>query len=74
MNAIRSVFAAFTNLAASINALASVIDATTGRLRHTLTLEDAGHVIEHSPATVSPGTVDADSTPTTKRGKGKGAA
>jgi hypothetical protein len=33
MNAIRNVFNAFSNLAASVNALASVIDVATGR-RH----------------------------------------
>lgn len=48
MNAIRSVFAAFSNLAASVNALASVI--ATGRLRQQLALDDAMPVIEHQPA------------------------
>jgi hypothetical protein len=44
--------AAFANLAASVNALAAVVDAATGRLRQQLALEDvtaapAGQVIDH---------------------------
>jgi hypothetical protein len=50
MNAIRNVFNAFSNLAASVNALASVIDLATGRLRQQLALDDAMPVIEHQPA------------------------
>ncbi len=38
MNAIRSVFTAFANLAASVNALAAVIDAAAGKLRQNLSL------------------------------------
>jgi hypothetical protein len=46
--------AAFANLAASVNALAAVVDAATGRLRQHLALEDgtatpAGRVIDHEP-------------------------
>lgn len=41
MNAIRNLFAAFTNLAASLNSLASVIDVTTGRLRQQLAIDEA---------------------------------
>jgi hypothetical protein len=39
MNSIRSVFAALSNLAASINGLASVIDVASGRLREQLALD-----------------------------------
>jgi hypothetical protein len=51
MNAIRNVFNAFSNLAASVNALASVIDLATGRLRQQLALDDnMPHVLDHQPA------------------------
>jgi hypothetical protein len=49
MKAIRNVFHAFSNLAASVNALASVIDVATGRLRQQLAL-DAMPGIEHQSA------------------------
>jgi hypothetical protein len=48
VNAIRSVFLAFANLAASVNALAQVIDAATGRLRQQLAFEEPRQVIEHN--------------------------
>jgi hypothetical protein len=51
MNAIRSVFNASSNLAASVNALASVIDVATGRLRQQLALDsDTKPSIEHPSA------------------------
>jgi hypothetical protein len=40
--------AAFGNLSASVNALAAVIDAATGRLRQQLAL-DGVEVIDHEP-------------------------
>jgi hypothetical protein len=50
MNAIRSVFTALSNLAASINALASVLDVAAGRIRQQLALDgDTGPVLEHQP-------------------------
>lgn len=57
MNAIRNVFAAFANLAASLNALAGVIDQATGRLKQQLAFEPAEVpiVLEHqaSPAQIA---------------------
>jgi hypothetical protein len=51
MNAIPNVFNAFANLAASINALASVIDVAAGRLRQQLAVDgDAMPVIEQQSA------------------------
>ena len=51
MNAIRNVFNAFSNLAASVNALAGVIDLATGRLRQQLALDgDMPPVLDHQPA------------------------
>lgn len=51
MNAIRSVFKAFSNLAASVNALASVIDVATGRLRQQLALDaDMPPILDHQHA------------------------
>jgi len=48
MNAIRNVFAAFANLAASINSLASIIDTASGRLRQQLALDvEPAPVLEH---------------------------
>lgn len=63
MNAIRQLFAAFANLAASVNALAGIIDHTSGRIRQQL---------DHEPAALANGEVidnaaDADSTPAAKR-------
>lgn len=39
MNAIKNLWSAFSNLAASINALAAVVDAGAGRLRQQLALD-----------------------------------
>ena len=47
MNAIRNVFNAFSNLAASVNALAGVIDVATGRLRQQLALDSDPLVLPH---------------------------
>jgi hypothetical protein len=48
MNAIRSVFAALGNLAASINGLASVLDVASGRLRQQLALDgEPAPILEH---------------------------
>jgi hypothetical protein len=50
MNAIRSVFAALSNLAASINELASVFDVATCRLRQQLALDgESAPILEHQP-------------------------
>jgi hypothetical protein len=48
MNAIRNVFNALSNLAASVNALAGVIDLATGRLRQQLTLDGDPLVLPHN--------------------------
>lgn len=59
MNAIRNVFNAFTNLAASVNALAGVVDAASARLRQQLALEETppllprGEVLEHDAESAS---------------------
>lgn len=72
MNAIRSVFAAFTNLAASLNALAGVIDSASGRLRQQLAGDEAppalthGEVIDAAPIPAT----DAN-TPTAKGRNGR---
>jgi hypothetical protein len=52
MQSIRNLFSAFANVAASLNALAGVIDAATGRLRQQLAAEgiDPAHVIDNQPA------------------------
>ena len=66
MNAIRSVFAALTNLAASVNALAAVIDAASGRLRQQLALDgETAPILDHQPLG------DAQATPLGKGKKGK---
>jgi hypothetical protein len=55
MNAIRNVFTALSNLAASINALAGVLDGASHRLRQQLDYEPAlpalphGKVIDAAP-------------------------
>lgn len=52
MNAIRSVFTAFSNLAASINALAGVVDAVSAKVRQTVALDaPEAHVLEHQSDT-----------------------
>ena len=66
MNAIRNVFNAFTNLAASINALASVIDLATGRLRQQLALDYDPAVLPHNGEVI-----DGDDTPPNKGRKAK---
>ena len=66
MNAIRNVFNAFTNLAASINGLASVLDVATGRLRQQLALDgEPAPILEHQPLD------DAEATPPAKGRKAK---
>jgi len=51
MRSIANVFTAFTNLAASVNSLAGVIDAASARLRLQLAGEsEPPEVLEHSPA------------------------
>ncbi len=62
MNAIRSVFAAFTNLAASVNALAGIIDAASGRLRQQLALDDMPAALPHVGEVI-----DGESSPSTNR-------
>jgi hypothetical protein len=48
MNAIRSVFTALSNLAASINGLASVLDVAAGRIRQQLALDGEPAVLPHN--------------------------
>jgi hypothetical protein len=63
MNAIRNVFNAFSNLAASVNALAGVIDLATGRLGQQLTLDgDTPPVLDHQPAEEPDPTANATAT------------
>lgn len=73
MNAIRSVFAAFTNLAASVNALAGVIDAATGRLRQQLALDEAPPALTHGGQVLDAAPIPAEdaSTPTAKGRNGR---
>jgi hypothetical protein len=66
MNAIRSVFAALGNLAASINGLASVLDVATGRLRQQLALDFDPSVLPHKDEVI-----DNDDTPSPKGRKAK---
>jgi hypothetical protein len=73
MRSITRLFSAFGTLADSLLALASVVNATTGRLQQSLAVEDASHVIEHQAAGGHPCPPDPDPAPTGKRGKGKGA-
>ncbi len=68
MNAIRSVFTAFAHLAASVNGLASIIDAATGRLQQQLALDEA------PPALPPSGTIldaEANGNPSTKGRRGR---
>ncbi len=62
MNALRSVFAAFANLAASVNALAGVIDAASGRLQKQLALDYEPDALAHHGEVI-----DAEPMPSTKR-------
>jgi hypothetical protein len=48
MRSIGNLFTAFANLAASVKALAGVIDVATGRLRQQLALDDAVPALRHS--------------------------
>ena len=66
MNAIRSVFAALGNLAASINGMASVLDVATGRLRQQLALDYDPAVLPHNGEVI-----DTDDTPPAKGRKVK---
>lgn len=53
MNAIWNLFAAFANLAASLNGLAGVIDGASGRLRQQLGIDgEPANVIDHLPSAV----------------------
>lgn len=51
MKSIARLFAAFANLAGSLEALAGVVDAATGQLRQRLAYEaeESPAVIEHQP-------------------------
>jgi hypothetical protein len=60
---------AFANLAGSINALAAVIDAATGRLRQQLAL-DGGEVLDHEPLPAPESQPDGQG----RKGRGKPAA
>jgi hypothetical protein len=66
MNAIRSVFTALGNLAASINGLASVIDVASGHLRQQLALDYDPAVLPHNGEVI-----DTDDTPPAKGRKAK---
>ena len=66
MNAIRSVFIALANLAASINGLAGVIDVASGRLRQQLALDgEPAPILEYQPA------LDGEHVGTNGAGKGR---
>jgi hypothetical protein len=54
MNAIRSVFSVLSNLAASLNNFAGVIDVAAGRLRQSQALDDAAPALPHGEV------IDAD--------------
>jgi hypothetical protein len=64
MQSIRNVFAAFANLAASLNALASVVDTATGRLRQSLALDE-------TPAMLPGDVIDAEPEPAATRRNGR---
>jgi hypothetical protein len=61
MNAIRNLITGFANLTASVNALAGVIDLTSGRLRQSLALGEAAPALPHSDV------LDADKPAPAKR-------
>jgi hypothetical protein len=66
MNAIRNVFNAFSNLAASVNGLAALIDVASGRLRQHLALDgDMSSVLDHQ-STEEP---DANGTATKRKAR-----
>lgn len=80
MNAIRNVFTAFANLAASINGLAAVVDSVSAKVRQAAALEDAtaaavpalpGEVIDNDTADTSSHGSNGHGKP---RGKGKAAS
>jgi hypothetical protein len=71
MNAIRTVFAAFSNLAASVNALAGVIDLATRRLRQQLVLDGDPLVLPHDSGMGHTEEDMASSNGFTKRGRSK---
>lgn len=55
MKSIANLFSAFANLAASLNALAGVVDVATGQIRQRLEHEAmTPAVIEHQPAEDAP--------------------
>jgi hypothetical protein len=66
MNAIRSVFTALSNLAASVNALPSVIDLATGRLRQQLAQDYDPPILPHNGEVI-----DTDDTTPAKGRKAK---
>jgi hypothetical protein len=66
MNAIRSVFTALSNLAQSINGLASVLDVAAGRMRQQLALDYDPAVLPHNGEVI-----DGDDTPPAKGRKAK---
>ena len=74
MNAIRSVFSAFSNLAASVNALAGVIDVATGRLRQHLALDSDPLVLPHDGGMGHTEEDMAGSNGSNKRGRSKAAS
>jgi hypothetical protein len=66
MRSIGNLFTAFTNLAASVNALASVVDVATGRLRQQLAVDEAAPALPHGEV------IDADEpSPAKRTGKAK---
>jgi hypothetical protein len=71
VNAIRNVFNAFSNLAASVNALAGVIDLATGRLRQQLALDGDPLVLPHDDSMGHTEETIAGSNGSTKRGRSK---
>ncbi|HEY7159457.1 MAG TPA: hypothetical protein VH575_36260 [Gemmataceae bacterium] len=71
MNVIRNVFNAFNNLAVSVNALASVIDLATGRLRQQLALDGDPLVMPHDGGMGHTEEAIASSNGSNKRGRSK---
>ena len=74
MRSIASVFSAFANLAASINALAGVLDVATGRLRQTLAEGEAATVLEYQNASGDNASLDSSSNGTAKGRKARAGA
>ena len=71
MNAIRNVCNAFSNLAASVNALAGVIDVATGRLRQQLALDSDPLVLPHDGGMGHTKSDNPSSNGSNKRGRSK---